>query len=375
MNPFYVRKTQVPKDYLSLGVYGFSYTGLIGIMVGRCGHCGAKASLRCSSCLVVYYCCHDHQKAHFPKHKSGCKAIKRLSAKLKREEDELRSNHDDLFEYRDVFETQVGHFWGIYETRDYMRAKNELLTEFERMGNPEALQAALTHAMDCLRLCRSDNMGIRGLIPSMMIRLNKDQECYDFMKWWATSDPDGTYNWGDMSLPYLNIHGADATENISTWESLELNHNVAVTLVKCRAMLALKAMIGFDLLLMGTHPRVGQHSHMRLLAGKSGVLRAIRDYSPTKSPVLPSFSFIQARGGAEVLLAHLHEQVVDQVMLVSSINPHVWGGLLSPKRILAMDPCSYSIGSIEEAHFAVRSLYPAWRESPGALGILRDVLQ
>jgi hypothetical protein len=29
-------------------------------------------------------------------------------------------------------------------------------------------------------------MGVRDLIPALYIRLDQDQECYDFLKWWLT---------------------------------------------------------------------------------------------------------------------------------------------------------------------------------------------
>lgn len=63
-----------------------------------------------------------------------------------------------------------------------------------------------------LRLCRGDNLGIRFLMPAMILVFRSYegmQECFDFVKWWMTVDPDGHYDWGNSSLPYLNIHGAD----------------------------------------------------------------------------------------------------------------------------------------------------------------------
>jgi len=35
------------------------------------------------------------------------------------------------------------------------------------------------------------------------------QEAYDLIKWWETCDPDGHYDWGDLSLPYLTIKGKE----------------------------------------------------------------------------------------------------------------------------------------------------------------------
>lgn len=48
-------------------------------------------------------------------------------------------------------------------------------------------------------------MGLRIYVIHIMLRLNLNQETYDFIKWWETCDRDGKYDWGDMSLPYLNL--------------------------------------------------------------------------------------------------------------------------------------------------------------------------
>lgn len=57
-----------------------------------------------------------------------------------------------------------------------MRARYGLLDNLRKIKTVEAVQAALDHALEMHRLCRSDNMGIRSLTPALMIRLGKDQE-------------------------------------------------------------------------------------------------------------------------------------------------------------------------------------------------------
>lgn len=99
------------------------------------------------------------------------------------EEQILRDSPGELFMPRDPFTNAVGNFWGLLPTRDYMRARYSVVDGMGRIHNVEAVEARLDHLMDMLRLCRSDNMGTRSLVPSLMLRLNKDQECYDFIKW------------------------------------------------------------------------------------------------------------------------------------------------------------------------------------------------
>ncbi|KAF2161582.1 hypothetical protein M409DRAFT_27977 [Zasmidium cellare ATCC 36951] len=119
---------------------------------------------------------------------------------MEKEERKLREEDPQLFE-RDV-----GHFWGIHETRPYMRSRAALIDELCTTNIREGVQSALDLALGNLKLCRGDNMGTRSLIPALMIRLGKDQEAYDFIKWYETSG-------NDMSLPYLNLHDEDVFEN------------------------------------------------------------------------------------------------------------------------------------------------------------------
>ena len=64
-------------------------------------------------------------------------------------------------------------------------------------------EAALSHLLDMLRLCRGDNMGVRDVVPGLFLQLGRDQEYYHFLKWWAATGQYVDYDWGDMDEPYL----------------------------------------------------------------------------------------------------------------------------------------------------------------------------
>lgn len=75
-----------------------------------------------------------------------------------------------------------------------MKARYAYVLAFLKMNNQAAMEAALEHSLDMLRLCRRDNQGVRSGIPGLYLRLGKDRECYDLIKWYLTHDPDGTYD-------------------------------------------------------------------------------------------------------------------------------------------------------------------------------------
>ena len=84
---------------------------------------------------------------------------------------------------------------GILQTHPYVRARYGVVDALLAIKTKEAVEEAHSHVMDMLRLCRGDNMGVRDLVPALYLRLNRDQPCYDFIKWYSTSGRDPDYDW------------------------------------------------------------------------------------------------------------------------------------------------------------------------------------
>lgn len=201
----------------------------------RCFYCGESNPdlLRCSGCKAVMYCNQEDQQADWAKHKAQCSAIKKATRTLEKEETQLRSTPPDIFMPENVFETSVGHFWGIHETRPYMRARFQVAYQLQHLTSRPAVKEALNHFLDMLRLCRGDNMGVRDWVPALYLRLKRDQEAYDFLKWWATEGENSDYDWGDTDLPYLNLKDQDVFEDVGFFKSTyQAAHAIALTLIK-----------------------------------------------------------------------------------------------------------------------------------------------
>lgn len=69
------------------------------------------------------------------------------------------------------FKEDVGHFWGIMETRPYMRARQGLAEVLWVLGDR---QDAIGHATDLLRLNPGDNQGIRYLLATWLLTEGED---------------------------------------------------------------------------------------------------------------------------------------------------------------------------------------------------------
>jgi hypothetical protein len=209
------------------------------VLTSRCQLCSATSGTlpQCASCHAVRYCGREHQTSDWDAHKRFCTPIKRAAAKLALEEQRLRDlPEDDFMTPTPVFEEGEGHFWGILATRDYMRARIDLQLKLSYVQTRESVESQLVHLRDMLRLCRGDNLGVRDIIPGLYLRLHRDQECYDFVKWYATEGSRGDYNWGDMDLPFLNLVGEDVMEEpqVFTGRWADAAHMIAVTLIKVR---------------------------------------------------------------------------------------------------------------------------------------------
>jgi tetratricopeptide (TPR) repeat protein len=73
----------------------------------------------------------------------------------------------------EIFREAAGHFWGILETRPYMRARLGLANTLWTMGRQEE---AINHARDMLRLNPNDNQGIRYTLAGWLLNLDRDEE-------------------------------------------------------------------------------------------------------------------------------------------------------------------------------------------------------
>ena len=69
----------------------------------------------------------------------------------------------------EVFQEAIGHFWGVLETRPYMRARLGLAQCLWAMG---AQGAAIAQLQEMLQLNPMDNQGVRYLLLSYLLELN-----------------------------------------------------------------------------------------------------------------------------------------------------------------------------------------------------------
>lgn len=77
------------------------------------------------------------------------------------------------------FKENVGHFWGMLETRPYMRARAGLATTLWSIGRTEE---ASQHFRELLRLNPGDNQGIRYSLLGLLLEIQKDDDARKLIK-------------------------------------------------------------------------------------------------------------------------------------------------------------------------------------------------
>ncbi|KAI3654920.1 hypothetical protein MP228_000300 [Amoeboaphelidium protococcarum] len=199
----------------------------------------------CKKCKLVFYCNAEcEQNAIEWGHGADCNKMKRLLKKEAVEADKLR--HMEVWPGKIVNfwdEKYAGSFWELTETRNFMCTKYNVAIHFmEKMRSVDAYQKMEEYFLEMLRLCRSDNVGVRLILPAVYLMLGKEQECYDFIKWFQCYPVNG-YDWGNMDLPFLNYEQHNfldelPEEFISEYINVEMV--LALALIKFRALRSLK---------------------------------------------------------------------------------------------------------------------------------------
>jgi hypothetical protein len=223
-----------------------------------------------------------------------------------------------------------------------------------------AMQAALDNIMDMLRLCRSDNMGLRDIAPGLLLRLGRDQACYDFVKWWMLREPDRDIDSGRTEGAYLDLTDEDvfeAPEAFTDTRWLDITPLLAITLLKIRLLIDLKAM---QRVKREAGPVVPQE-----------VLDVINAH--TVSSVVAANRDIFERQDLAPQIRELEAQIRKLYDTARKANKYMWPAMLRPGNHLTARPGYSSAGTIKEMQVKLPYMYNAWSETPGAIGVIEEL--
>jgi tetratricopeptide (TPR) repeat protein len=140
-----------------------------------------------------------------------------------------------------AFTDDAGYFWGILETRPYMRARAGLARSlWESNRRDEAVE----HYRALLHLNPNDNQGIRYVLASCLLELNRDDEAAKLLDQYP-DDAAATWSWTAALLAFRQ-HGNSAGSRSKLAAALETNPHVpAFLLGKKKLPRALPGLVGF----------------------------------------------------------------------------------------------------------------------------------
>jgi len=141
----------------------------------------------------------------------------------------------------EFFRENTGHFWGILETRPYMRARAGLA---QCLWMLDERDAAVEHYQELLRLNPNDNQGLRDVLLDCLLEMNRDEEAERLLRQY---EDDGTASWlYNWALLVFRREGDSREARRRLKEALEQNQHVpAYLLGRKRLPRELPDLVGF----------------------------------------------------------------------------------------------------------------------------------
>ena len=130
-----------------------------------------------------------------------------------------------------AFKDDVGHFWGLLETRPYMRARAGLAQLLREAGQHDE---AIAHYRDLLRLNPNDNQGLRYELASYLLELGLDDELTGLL---ATYEDDCSATWAySAALLAFRKRGDDEDARQLLVDAQQVNPHVPAYLLGKRKL-------------------------------------------------------------------------------------------------------------------------------------------
>jgi tetratricopeptide (TPR) repeat protein len=130
---------------------------------------------------------------------------------------------------KETFEKEAGHFWGILETRPYMRARHGLGQCLEVIGKKEE---ALENFLEMIKLNPSDNQGIRELAVQLLMELGRYEEAQSMLDRYKNDILSSS--WYNRALLAFIKNGKSPVANGKLRKAVEKNPNVVHLLLQKR---------------------------------------------------------------------------------------------------------------------------------------------
>jgi tetratricopeptide (TPR) repeat protein len=132
---------------------------------------------------------------------------------------------------KEAFRDDVGHFWGILETRPYMRARAGLAQALWEKGERDE---AIAHYQDMLRLNPNDNQGIRYILIDCLLTAGRDEDARKLLDRYSG---DGAASWAwSRALLQFRKNGDQPASRRALAEAIGTNRHIPAYLLGRKKM-------------------------------------------------------------------------------------------------------------------------------------------
>jgi tetratricopeptide (TPR) repeat protein len=142
----------------------------------------------------------------------------------------------------EAFAEDVGHFWGLMETRPYMRAREGLAQCLWALGERKA---AIDHLKDMLRLNPGDNQGVRYVLLDWLLAAGRDGEAEELLAQFE-DDPSAAILYSHALLMFRREGDSPASRRLLKEAVAGNRHVPAFLLVRKHLPSQLPDSVGFE---------------------------------------------------------------------------------------------------------------------------------
>lgn len=318
--------------------------------------------LRCSRCKIVRYCSQACQRKDFAAHKGVCQVLNSLSLDLYCEALGLRSSiviTRERGEFKqNIFENCSGIFWEIPEARNYcltrFRLSNILNEVAETYEVRPLLEIIANHRLELMRLIGCDELEQRYVVPFTLLSVNRDDDCYGFVKYWISLIIAGSYSprmhQRSSRGHWIYLKDQDMTEDVldvlkPNAPGIPLPFVAALCIIKLRIIAAHDARVKhFEIF--------SQSQGGRLLGDSLTHVRAayVGDQAERK------------------MIQRQEKHLKRYLQLMHRINPSFLPSIVNPRPLMGQEhSCTWTPGTPSEAYGVHYDSHHLFSSIPGAL--------
>ncbi|KAL8991405.1 MAG: hypothetical protein Q9169_007875 [Polycauliona sp. 2 TL-2023] len=240
-----------------------------------------------------------------------------------------------------------------------MRGRQSLIKAFMDIKTHEAVSSAAENIHKILRRCRSNNLAVRGMLPAIYVRLGRDQDAYNVIKWYNTSEISSYQDWIETDVPHPNGHDADIFEShdYRYGRGLDLAGLTCITLLKIRLL--------FDLMALANSAFLAQKLPQELVDW-------VKVFVPSTDIVRASRETL-FRTDYSDLITKLTSQIYQLYLSVVSVDKDFWPGLLHPGANPSGRPDILPKDLDDAVWLKSHYCHDAWIETPGAIEFIQTI--